>query len=304
MGQHVLLKNLRRRAHLWQEPQAQEVLIEKSQHEAIEGSKPSAPEPKDDKGEEKCYPVIHCAGMSTGYQPSTNTLKINGCSVTTLIDTGSCCTFVNQKNFPEDMNFLNLRPYKGPKILSASGHEVETPTVADVYFIIGNLILKHEVILTTELPHDCVIGMDWLQRLEKFSMVFQDPIMCKIKYQGVTELFWLDCASEREGRIFLDNDYEIAPRTMSMLTAKVEDSFRFKQNVCLIEGLQNPPVGLEIVTQCVKRPKYIMGMNTSERPLKLRKGTPIGVMYAITEKEQTVSINLMRPGESVDVELF
>ena len=256
------------------------------------------------KSQDQLYPIVHVAGMSAGIQPTTNALKINGCSVTTLIDTGSCCTFVNLAAFPEDMNFTKKRSYEGPTILSASGHAVKTPMQAEVYFVIGSIIIKHEVILTTGIPHDCVIGMDWLQRLDKMTMTFKDPIMCQIKFEGITEIFWLDLAVERQGRIYLDNDCELAPRTINMLTTKVEDSFRFKKNVCLIEGMLNPPHGLELITQCVKRPRFVVGMNTEEKSIKLKKGTPIGVIYAIPESGSVHYSNVLHPKEEKDEELF
>ena len=92
--------------------------------------------------------------------------------------------------------------------------------LTDVYFVIGSIIIKHEVILTTEMRQDCVLELDWLKRLDKLTMIYRDPIMCKIKYEGVTKIFWLDCAVEKKGRMYLDNDYELAPRTVNLLTAK------------------------------------------------------------------------------------
>ena len=64
------------------------------------------------------YPVVHIVEMTNGTQPSTNAIKVNGRCVASLFDTGSCCTFVNKKGFPEGTKLLNLRPYDGPDILS------------------------------------------------------------------------------------------------------------------------------------------------------------------------------------------
>ena len=129
-------------------------------------------------------------------------------------------------------------------------------------------------------------------------MIYKDPIMCKINYEGVTELFWLNVATEKEGRLYLDNDYELKPRTINLITTNIEDNSRFKHSVCLIEGLNNPPAGIEIVSQCVTRPRFIVARNLKETTVNLKKGTPIGVIYAIPESKRGVAcLNTMYPGE-------
>ena len=131
---------------------------------------PSSPEERDEETKndgdqssgKSLYPVVHIAEMTNRTQPSTNAIKVNGRCVASLFDTGSCCTFVNKKVFPEETKLLNLRPYDGPDILSASGHQVDTLMYVEVYFTIGSIIMKHTVVMMEEIPHDCVIGLDWM----------------------------------------------------------------------------------------------------------------------------------------------
>ena len=249
-------------------------------------------------GSAPIYPNTSINGISHGYIPTTNAIKVNGCTVGTLVDTGACFTFLDIRAFPSDMEFLNPRPYTANAILSASEDPVPTIMIVDAYFVLGSIILKHPVLLTEKLPHDCIIGMDWLKRMKKFTMIYKDPIMCKIDYEGVTELFWLNVATEKEGRLYLDNDYELKPRTINLITTNVEDNFRFKHSLCLIESLNNPPAGIEIVSQCVTRPRFIVARNLKETTVNLKKGTPIGVIYAIPESKRGVAcLNTMYPGE-------
>ena len=96
----------------------------------------------------------------------------------------------------------------------------------------------------------------------------------------------------------MDNDYELKPRTINLITTNVEDTFRFKHSLCLIEGLNNPPAGIEIVSQCVTRPRFIVARNLKETTVNLKKGTQIGVIYAIPESKRGVAcLNTMYPGE-------
>ena len=169
VGKHVLISNLRKRSEYWK---AKDFIALRSKEEIRRTSEEKendyAEEPaeeRSEKKEEKIYPVAHMNGMSLGMQPSTNAIKINGCTVSTLIDTGSCCTIINISSFPEDTRFPNLEPYVGSEIKSASGHKVHTPMQGDVYLVIGSIILKHKVIITDGMPHDCVLGMDWLERM-------------------------------------------------------------------------------------------------------------------------------------------
>ena len=77
------------------------------------------------------YPNTSINGISNGYIPTTNAIKVNGCTVGTLVDTGACFTFLDIRAFPSDMEFLNPRPYTGNAILSASEDPVPTIMIVD-----------------------------------------------------------------------------------------------------------------------------------------------------------------------------
>ena len=190
--------------------------------------------------------------------------------------------------------------------MPASEHSVATLMEADAYFVVGGIILKHTVLLCKKLPHDCIIGMDWLRKMSKFTMTYREPIQCKVVYEGVKATFLLDVATEKIGKIYLDEDYELAPRTINLLMTNVRDNFRFRNNVCVIEGLENPPKGLEVVSQCVNRPRFVVARNLNETPVLLRKGTPIGMIYAVSNKKKhLLELNTMYQCEkSVEEDRF
>ena len=136
IGKHVLIKNLRKRADFWREKDAT-----KEYHTDLAKAPFPEIELEEEKEEEPCrnmtiYPNVHVNELSNGYIPTTNAIRVNGCNVATLIDTGACYTFININSFPKDMVFLNKRPYTGKTIVSASGHEVKTITEAEAYFVI------------------------------------------------------------------------------------------------------------------------------------------------------------------------
>ena len=106
LGKHVLISNLRKRPEFWRN---EESVKKTPLIEELPAIMPTSPTDDDKKGDGKnLYPEVHVAGMSTKRkQPTTNAFKVNGCSVSTLLDTGSCCTFVNISSFPSSTKFLN-----------------------------------------------------------------------------------------------------------------------------------------------------------------------------------------------------
>ena len=57
---------------------------------------PWVEKPRDEEeriGTAPIYPNTSINGISNGYITTTNAIKVNGCTVGTLVDTGACFTF-------------------------------------------------------------------------------------------------------------------------------------------------------------------------------------------------------------------
>jgi len=219
--------------------------------------------------------------ITNGRIPTTNAIKVNDCIVSTLIDTGACFTFLNLSTLPEEMEFFNVRPYNGKAIVSASGHKLMDVKMSKAYFRPGRIITKHEVLLVKGLPHDCIIGVDWLRRLRKFSMSYIDGIVCEMTYENFTETLEITPGIEKEAPICLETENVLMPGHVKLLAVTIPNGFCMRNNDCAIFMSETLPPGVGVLEERVKRIRCITAWNESEDAILLPKGLQIGTVKAV-----------------------
>ena len=167
-----------------------------------------------------------------------------------------------------------------------------------MFFTIGQIVIRHEVILVEGITYDCVLGMDLLEKTDYLCMTFRNPIACEISVHGVVERFEIGYQTVNTARIYVERDTVLLPRSIGLISITTDNSFNLQTKCCLMESLINSPQQIQLTPQCWERPSDVMLYNPQPITVTLYKHTPVGVVHAIKQtKKPNVHVNTVSTGK-------
>ena len=216
-------------------------------------------------------------------------MRIADIATTALIDTGSQSCLVNY----DALNSRNLRSFPRlhtPKLVSASGHEINVVGCYKLPIQVGHTRIPHPVVIVRGLNKPAIIGYDFLQKYrihinhEKGAVVM-----------GTQVIPLLDSPSERRLIVNMVNTVRLAPFSMSRVAVSALGArqpttayFRFLPNAPAVGDSTGIRVSDGLIAIGRQKTPVICVENRSEHAYTFKKGAAIGTAECLPMSEYNV----------------
>jgi O-acetyl-ADP-ribose deacetylase (regulator of RNase III)/transposase InsO family protein len=212
---------------------------------------------------------------------------VNSVPTSVLIDTGATETMLSNKIFQlpvrkHKINPNGTEPVVQPepcKLISANGSPLQVLGSVEVDIKLNGVIIPFSLIIVDDLAFDVILGMPFLQATRAVIDVSTNTLSI---YDGLTSIP-MTTRGTKVDAVFTVSNVKIPPRSEAVFP--VASTIHRDGNYLIESDIQSECRSLAVARTLINpaRGKLMCRvLNATDRPIRLRANTPIGMLSAVT----------------------